>query len=150
MLLRDGRILLLLRDNVSRDPACRLTSDDGGVVVERSVTDRHRGLSGRSGRNSTTGGSPASPADARAPFGIRALHLPRRRETAGIRPVPTSSASDLPNRDLGYPSLALRADGSLYVVYYAQDSEGITGIHGSVLMPDAEGWRQEGLAYGQG
>ena len=40
---------------------------------------------------------------------------------------------DLPNRDLGYPSMAARSDGSLYVVYSAQDRDQVTGIHASVV-----------------
>ncbi|NPV55127.1 MAG: exo-alpha-sialidase [Anaerolineae bacterium] len=38
-----------------------------------------------------------------------------------------------PNRDLGYPSSVLMTDGSIYVVYYGQDTNGITGIHGTKL-----------------
>jgi hypothetical protein len=41
---------------------------------------------------------------------------------------PAILRDDLPNKDLGYPTAALRGDGSLYVAYYAQDRDGITKI----------------------
>ena len=55
---------------------------------------------------------------------------------------PVFVRSGLPNRDLGYPSLALRSDGSLFVAYYAQDAENVTGIHASVLPA---GWADGGI-----
>ncbi len=147
ILLRDGRIVMLLRDNVSRILHV-VSSNDGGVswsapsptgiedypadMVELD-DDRIACVAGRR----------------RAPFGI-ALYISQDKGNSWNSASPYMVRSDLPNRDLGYPSLALRADGSLYVVYYAQDSQGVTGIHASVLVPDADGRHQEGLAYGQG
>jgi hypothetical protein len=147
VLLRDGRIVMLLRDNVSRILHV-VSSGDGGVSwsapsptgIEDYPADMVELDDGRiacvAGRR-------------RAPFGI-ALYISPDQGNSWNSASPYMVRSGLPNRDLGYPSLALRADGSLYVVYYAQDSQGITGIHASVLVPDADGWRQEGLVYGQG
>ena len=147
ILLRDGRIVMLLRDNVSRILHV-VSSADGGVSwsapsptgIEDYPADMVELDDGRiacvAGRR-------------RAPFGI-VLYLSQDKGTSWNSASPYMVRSGLPNRDLGYPSLALRADGSLYIVYYAQDPQGITGIHASVLMPDADDWRQEGLAYGQG
>ena len=147
ILLRDGRVVMLLRDNVSRIMHV-VSSDDGGISwsapsstgIEDYPADMVELDDGRlacvAGRR-------------RAPFGI-ALYISQDKGNSWNSASPYMVRSGLPNRDLGYPSLALRADGSLYIVYYAQDPQGITGIHASVLVPDAGGWRQEGLAYGQG
>jgi hypothetical protein len=147
ILLRDGRIVMLLRDNVSRILHV-VSSEDGGVSwsapsptgIEDYPADMVELDDGRiacvAGRR-------------RAPFGI-ALYISQDKGSSWNSASPYMVRSGLPNRDLGYPSLALRADGSLYVVYYAQDPQGITGIHASVLAPGADGWHQEGLAYGQG
>jgi hypothetical protein len=62
---------------------------------------------------------------------------------------PMTIRSDLPNRDLGYPSVALRSDGSLFIVYYAQDSQGVTGIHASIFWPDEDADRKQGSSHGQ-
>ncbi|MFB9980810.1 sialidase family protein [Mesorhizobium kowhaii] len=147
ILLRNGRIVMLLRDNVSRILHV-VSSGDSGVSwsapsptgIEDYPADMVELDDGRiacvAGRR-------------RAPFGI-ALYISHDKGKSWNSASPYMVRSGLPNRDLGYPSLALRADGSLYVIYYAQDSQGITGIHASVLVPHADGWRQEGLAYGQG
>ena len=63
---------------------------------------------------------------------------------------PVFVRSDLPNRDLGYPSIALRSDGALFVAYYTQDREGVTGIHASVVAPGRDGGRDHGALNGQG
>jgi hypothetical protein len=85
----------------------------------------------------------------RAPFGITLyLSTDAGKNWGADRPV--FVRSDLPNRDLGYPTVALRRDGSLFVAYYAQDRDGVTGIHTSVLP---EGWadgRNHGAGHGQG
>jgi len=55
-------------------------------------------------------------------------------QCAGI--VATISAE----QDLGYPTGALRRDGSLYVAYYAQDSDGVTKIMADVVrLPQRKG-----------
>ena len=49
---------------------------------------------------------------------------------------PVVVRDDLPNKDLGYPTAALRRDGSLYVGYYAQDFDGVTKIHADIVRPE--------------
>ena len=147
ILLRNGRIVMLLRDNVSRILHVVTSEDSGWSWSDPSPT----GIADypadmvqlEDGRIACVAGR------RRAPFGI-ALYLSEDEGNSWNSASPYMVRSGLPNRDLGYPSLALRADGSLYVAYYAQDPQGITGIHASVLAPDADGWRQQGLAYGQG
>ncbi len=147
ILLSDGRIIMLLRDNASRILHV-VSSDDGGVSW--SVPSPTGIKDYPADMVELDDGSIACVAGRRrTPFGI-ALYVSRDKGNSWNWASPCMVRSGLLNRDLGYPSLALRADGSLYVVYYAQDSQGVTGIQASVLVPDAHGWRQQGLAYGQG
>ena len=44
---------------------------------------------------------------------------------------PIAIRAGLPNKDLGYPVTLPLSDGELLTVYYAQDSEGVTGIWGT-------------------
>ena len=147
ILLRDGRIVMLLRDNISRILHV-VSSVDGGLswsaALPTGIEDYPADMIELDdGRIACVAGR------RRTPFGI-ALYTSHDKGDSWNSATPYMVRSDLPNRDLGYPSLALRANGSLYVAYYAQDSQGITGIQASVLMPEANGWRQEGLDYGQG
>ena len=69
-----------------------------------------------------------------APFGIVMHASDDSGMTWGKRPI--HLVADFPNKDLGYPTAALRSDGSLFVVYYGQDVEGTTGIHAmTVRLP---------------
>ena len=66
------------------------------------------------------------------PFGVRILLSEDDGESWDVgRPV--ILRDDLPNQDLGYPSAAPRADGTLVVVYYGQDARGLTGIDACTL-----------------
>nr|WP_289852613.1 sialidase family protein [Mesorhizobium liriopis] len=133
LLAADGAILMLLRDNVSRDLHSVRSTDGGHSWSDPTATgiadypahlvrlDKGR-IAAVTGRR-------------REPFGI-ALYL---SEDAGVTwnaTTPLVVRSDLPNRDLGYPTAALRADGSLFVAYYAQAS-GITGLHATVVPQSA-------------
>ena len=46
---------------------------------------------------------------------------------------PPIAVRDLPDADLGYSAVAQRADGSLVVVYYGRDPDGVTTIQQSVV-----------------
>lgn len=125
LLLASGRVLMLLRDNGSRI-LHGVWSDDGG----RSWTPpRPTGIAAYpahlvalpDGRVACIAGQ------RRPPFGIVA-HLSRDGgESWDAEAI--ALVDDLPTKDLGYPTAALRRNGDLRVVYYAQDTAGITGIH---------------------
>jgi hypothetical protein len=66
------------------------------------------------------------------PYGIT-LYLSEDGGKTWTHDRPAFLRAGLPNRDLGYPSLALRDDGSVYAVYYAQDAAGVTGIEASIV-----------------
>jgi hypothetical protein len=133
LLLTSGRLLLMLRDNVTRI-LHEVHSDDAGVTWSApqatGIADYPADLLAlEDGTVLCVAGR------RRKPFGIT-LHC---SADGGLtfRP-PLTVRDDLPNRDLGYPSIAARSDGSLLVVYYAEDADGVTGIHASVTPPD---WR---------
>lgn len=128
LLLKSGRIIMLLRDNITRI-LHMVRSDDGGVTWTKPVVT---GISDypadlvllNDGRIACVAGR------RQPPFGIT-LYL--SEDDGESWNAPTFVTTGLPNRDLGYPSAALRANGNLYVVWYAQDSDGVTGIHAGEL-----------------
>jgi hypothetical protein len=145
--LRSGRVIMLLRDNVSRIMHV-VRSDDGGMSwsppAPTGIADYPADLVELDdGRIACVAGR------RRAPYGI-ALYLCEDGGESWSADRPLFLRSDLPNRDLGYPSIALRSDGALFVAYYAQDREGVTGIHASVVAPGWDGGRGHGGQHGQG
>jgi hypothetical protein len=130
LVLRSGRVLLLLRDNASRI-LHEVHSDDGGT---RWSAPRATGipdypahlLALPDGRIAVVAGC------RRAPFGIR-VYLSEDEDAHWDLEHPIWVRKDLPNKDLGYPTAALRRDGTLYVAYYAQDTDGITKIMADVV-----------------
>ena len=130
LLLQSGRILMLLRDNVSRilhavhsDDAGRTWSAPASTGIADYPADMVQLDDGRiaciAGRR-------------RTPYGIT-LYLSEDGGRTWNHDRPVFLRAGLPNRDLGYPSMVLRADGSLYAVYYTQDRDGVTGIEASVV-----------------
>ncbi len=128
--LADGSILMLIRENRSRT-----------LFSVRSVDG------GRSWSPAEATGIPCYPAhlvalpDGRiaavtgrrtAPFGI-AVYLYDQRSGRWDVDHPVVVRSDLPNKDLGYPTAALRSDGSLYVVYYYRNVHNVTGIYATTV-----------------
>lgn len=130
LLLRSGRIVMMLRDNGSRimhmvwsDDAGRSWSSPRPTGIEdypaHLVELADGTLACIAGRR-------------RPPYGIF-LYLSGDGGMSWDICAPLVVRDHLPNRDLGYPSMAARSDGSLYVVYYAQDRDQVTGIHASVV-----------------
>lgn len=125
----DGSLLMLLRDNTSH--------------TLHAVRSHDRGQSWSAPWPT---GIDAYPAHMLAlPDGRLAAIVGRRAAPCGIliyfsedqgahwqldHPVVVQS---LPNRDAGYPSAALCADGSVFAVWYQRDSDGVTGLHGKRL-----------------
>lgn len=142
LVLGSGRVVMMLRDNDTRILHMASSLDGGGTWSAPSPTpiaDYPADLLElEDGVIVCVGGR------RRPPYGIF-LYFSEDEGRHWFPEHGVAVRADLPNRDLGYPSLARRADGSLFVIYYAQDAEGITGIHASVLRP-----LKEGMAYGRG
>ena len=121
LLLRSGRLLLLLRENASRT-LWRTWSDDGGLTW---ADPEPTGIDGypahlthlSDGRVLCTYGF------RRIPYAIRAVLSDD--DGASWTTTPTEIRLDLPSRDLGYPCTLPAADG-LITVYYARQEDGCT------------------------
>ena len=123
--LPSGRLLMLMRDNGTRHLHSVFSDDEG-----RSWTAPRRLpiegyppqlLALPDGRILCTYGW-------RQPdFGIRAVMSKDGGENWDIERT-IRIRGGLPNRDLGYPCTVMAKDGSLYTVYYGQESDGVTCI----------------------
>lgn len=141
LMLKSGRILIMLRDNGTRIMHL-VRSDDGGRTWS---SPRPTGLEDYPAHLiELADGAVACVAGRRqAPYGIT---ISMSGDEGASWSPPAFVRAGLPNRDLGYPTAALRSDGSLFVAYYAQDGDGVTGIHASVLPA---GWGgSNGAAHG--
>lgn len=123
--LPDGRILLLLRENVSRS-LWQVESADHGRRWSAPVPTGIDGYPGHlcalpDGRLLCTYGF------RRPPFAIRAV-LSADGGRSWTTEAPLAVASDLGSKDLGYPCTLPLADGALLTVFYARDRDGVTGL----------------------
>ncbi|HEY4161937.1 MAG TPA: sialidase family protein [Dongiaceae bacterium] len=130
LVLPSGRLLLMLRDNASRI-LHSVHSDDGGwtwsTPLATGIPDYPAHLVAlRDGRIAAVTGC------RRPPYGIR-IYLSDDGGARWNSGRPIVVRDDLPNKDLGYPTAALRRDGSLYVAYYAQDTDGVTKIMADIV-----------------
>ena len=66
------------------------------------------------------------------PFGIM-LHVSMDGGTTWNPDRSVALRNDLECPDLGYPTVCQRRNGELLVVYYAQDREGVTGLHSTTV-----------------
>jgi hypothetical protein len=130
LLLRSGRLIMLLRDNKGRILHL-VRSDDGGrswsAPVATGIVDYPAHLL------ELPDGRVACVAGRRIPpFGIT-LYL--SEDCGETWPVdrPFIVRSGFPNRDLGYPTMTLSPDGGVFIAYYGQDASGVTGIQASFL-----------------
>ena len=131
LLLTDGRVLLLLRENASRT-LWRVESADGGrswSKPEPTAIDGYPAHLCRlpDGRILCTYGF------RRPPFAIRAV-LSQDDGRSWRTGTPLEVAGGLGSKDLGYPCTLPREDGTLLTVFYARDREGVT-------FPRARIWR---------
>jgi hypothetical protein len=123
--LPSGRLLMLLRDNGTRR-LHRVVSDDDGqswtAPVELPIDGYppHLLALGDDRILCTYGWRQPD-------FGIRAVLSADGGETWDVERT-IRIRGGLPNKDLGYPCTVLAENGSLFTVYYAQDSEGVTCI----------------------
>lgn len=126
LVLPDGTVLLLLRENVSRSLWQTRSSDGGETWAEPAPA----GIDGYPGHllRLPEGRLLCTYGHRKPPYGIR-VSLSEDdgrtwRPSAAIR-------DDLPNRNLGYPCTALCADGSLLTIFYGEDATGVTVIAAS-------------------
>jgi hypothetical protein len=137
LVLPSGRVLILLRDNASRI-LHRVHSDDGGATWSAPLPTRIPDYPAHlialpDGRIAAITGRRLPP------YGMR-IYLSHDAGMTWDCNAPVSVRDDLPNKDLGYPTGALRRDGSLYVAYYAQDGDGVTKIMADVVrLPKERG-----------
>ncbi len=133
LVLGDGRILLLLRENRTRS-LYQVTSADGGQSWSRPAPTGIAGypahlieLADR--RILCTYGY-------RSPdYSIRAI-VSTDAGRSWDRGNPIIVRAGLPNRDLGYPCTLAIGGQTLCTVYYCQDSDGVTGLEMSTYAVD--------------
>ena len=125
LLLPDGKILMMLRENQSHY-LYQTVSTDGGWTWTTPIATPIWGypahlLALPDGRLLCVYGYRAKP------YGIRAVLSYDRGETWDTENI-WVIRDDLPNRDLGYPCSVIMPDDRIFTVYYAQDSDGVTCI----------------------
>jgi len=123
--LPSGDILMLVRDNATHS-LYQVLSKDGGHTWSAAAPTGIRGYPAHllllpDGRLFCVFGVRY------APFGIRAVLSRDQGKTWDVG-QPLVLRDDLRNWDLGYPSAIRRDDGRIFVVYYAQDVDGVTCI----------------------
>ena len=136
LLLRSGRLMMLLRDN-GRRILHRTYSDDGGrswsAAQATGITDYPADII------ELADGRIACVCGRRVPPYAITLYVSTDEGVSWNADQPLMVHAGLPNRDLGYPSQVLRRDGSLFIAYYARDARGLTGIHSTIIDARALG-----------
>jgi hypothetical protein len=128
--LPDGDLLMLLRENVTRT-LYLVRSTDGGKTWSKPVPTGIEAYPAHvialgDGRLVAVAGR------RRQPYAIEAYVSVDGGWSFGPEPFLTVRG-DLPNKDLGYPTAALRTDGCLFVTYYFRDARGVTGLHATTV-----------------
>ena len=126
LLLPDGDILMLLRENASRT-LFAVRSGDGGLTWSAPCPTGIESYPAHlvqlpDGRVVAVAGR------RRPPYGIE-VFVSRDGGRSFDTDRPIVVRDDLPNKDLGYPTAALRRDGRLFTAYYFRDERGVTGLH---------------------
>ncbi len=123
--LRDGTLLMLLRENTNRR-MYQVFSTDGGYTWSAPQPVPFEGYPGH--LLLLPGGEILCVYGYRyEPYGIRAVISKDDGRTWNSE-HPMIIRDDFPNRDLGYPAAIPTADGQFYTVYYGQDTDGVTCI----------------------
>lgn len=130
ILLPGGRVLLMLRDNQTHS-LYQCYSADRGWTWSMPTPTQIQGYPGHvlllpDGRLFCVYGV------RRPPFAIQAVLSSDEGKTWSVD-SPIVVRENLPNRDLGYPSAVLMDDRRIFVVYYAQDTDGVTCIQSTTL-----------------
>jgi hypothetical protein len=130
LLLANGRIVMLLRENETRSLYGVYSDDRGRHWSQPKPTGMtcypaHL-LALADGRLAAVTGR------RQPPFGISLFTSVDQGASWQVE-RPIEVRSDLPNRDLGYPTALQRKDGSLFVAYYYQDYTGVTALYGITL-----------------
>lgn len=127
--LPDGRLRLLLRDNQTHS-LYQCSSGDGGWTWSAPSPTNIRGYPGHVVLLS--GGRLLCVYGVRhAPYGIQAVLSDDQGDTWDVE-HPLILRQDLANADLGYPSAVVDRD-RITVVYYAQDTDGVTCIQSTAF-----------------
>jgi BNR repeat-like domain len=134
LLLQSGRLLMLLRDNGTRFLHL-VRSEDGGrswttPAVTGIVDYPAHLLELPDGRIACVAGRRVPP------FAIT-LYVSDDGGKTWPADRPLMVRSGLPNKDLGYPTMALTRNGGLFIAYYGQDASGVTGIEATLVDPGA-------------
>ncbi|MCX8102124.1 MAG: glycoside hydrolase [Geminicoccaceae bacterium] len=129
LLLEDGRVLLLLRENASRT-LWRVESVDGGLSWSPPEPTGIDGYPAHLCRLAD-GRLLCSYGFRRPPFAIRAA-ISEDEGRSWRSDAPLEIASGLGSKDMGYPCTLPRADGTLLTVFYARDNEGVTFVRGRI------------------
>lgn len=129
LLLEDGRVLLLLRENASRT-LWRVESVAGGLSWSPPEPTGIDGYPAHLCRLAD-GRLLCSYGFRRPPFAIRAA-ISEDEGRSWRSDAPLEIASGLGSKDMGYPCTLPRADGTLLTVFYARDNEGVTFVRGRI------------------
>lgn len=132
LVLADGTVLMLLRDNVSHTLHA-VRSQDGGRSWSAPEPTGIEGypahiVAVEDGRIGAVVGQ------RRPPYRI-SIFWSRDGGRGFDLDHPTVVRDGLPSKDLGYPTAALRRDGSMFVAYYYRDAAGVTGVHATTVTP---------------
>jgi len=126
VLLGNGTILMLLRENLSHSLFAVRSADGGEIWSEPAPTGidcypAHL-VRLRDGRIAAVSGR------RHAPFGV-SIFLADENGSRFDAEHPLVVRSELPNKDLGYPTAIERSDGKLFIAYYYRDKEGVTAVY---------------------